>query len=125
CPAKPGTDLDTVRVAVAGATGVLGRAVMPRLREAGHEVRGFARRPPAGAEDLIALDLLDRDALVAFAGEWRPEAIIHIATAIPSQLDPRRAVEQFGPTNRLRTEGTRNLVAAAEAAGDAWLIGQS
>jgi nucleoside-diphosphate-sugar epimerase len=98
---------------------------MPRLREAGHEVRGFARRSPAGAEDLIALDLLDRDALVAFAGEWRPEAILHIATAIPSQLDPRRAVEQFGPTNRLRTEGTRTLVAAAEAAGGAWLIGQS
>ena len=114
-----------MRVAVAGATGVLGRAVMPRLRAAGHEVRGFARRPPVDAPDLVALDLLDRDAVVAFAAEWRPDAILHIATAIPADLDPRHAVEQFGPTNRLRREGTRNLVAAAEAAGGAWLIGQS
>lgn len=114
-----------MRVAVAGATGVLGRAVMPRLRAAGHEVRGFARRPPVDAPDLVPLDLLDRDAVVAFAAEWRPDAILHIATAIPADLDPRHAVEQFGPTNRLRREGTRNLVAAAEAAGGAWLIGQS
>lgn len=98
---------------------------MPRLRAAGHEVRGFARRPPVDAPDLVALDLLDRDAVVAFAAEWRPDAILHIATAIPADLDPRHAVEQFGPTNRLRREGTRNLVAAAEAAGGAWLIGQS
>ena len=98
---------------------------MPRLRAAGHEVRGFARRPPVDAPDLVALDLLDRDAVVAFAAEWRPDAILHIATAIPADLSPRHAVEQFGPTNRLRREGTRNLVAAAEAAGGAWLIGQS
>jgi nucleoside-diphosphate-sugar epimerase len=98
---------------------------MPRLRDAGHEVRGFARRPPEGARDLVALDILDRDALVAFAAEWRPDAILHIATAIPPNLDSRHAVEQFGPTNRLRTEGTRNLAAAAEAAGGAWLIAQS
>ncbi len=114
-----------MRIAVAGATGVLGRAVMPRLREAGHEVRGFARRPPEGAGELVALDLLDRDAVVAFAAEWRPEAILHLATAIPADLEPRKAIAQFGPTNRLRTDGTRNLVAAAEAAGGAWLIGQS
>lgn len=98
---------------------------MPRLRDAGHEVRGFARRPPADAADLVALDLLDHDAVVAFAAEWRPEAILHLATAIPARIDSRRAAEQFEPTNRLRTEGTRNLVAAAEAAGGAWLIGQS
>ena len=60
-----------------------------------------------------------------FAADWRPEAILHLATAIPPAVDSRRAVEQFGPTNRLRTEGTRNLVAAAEAAGGARLIAQS
>ncbi|MFN8111794.1 MAG: NAD(P)-dependent oxidoreductase [Solirubrobacterales bacterium] len=114
-----------MRVAVAGATGVLGRSVMPRLREAGHEVRGFARRPPAGADDLVALDLLDREAVVAFAAEWRPDAILHLATAIPARIDSRRAAEQFEPTNRLRTDGTRNLLAAADAAGGAWLVGQS
>ncbi|MEZ5156608.1 MAG: NAD(P)-dependent oxidoreductase [Solirubrobacterales bacterium] len=114
-----------MRVAVAGATGVLGRACLPLLREHGHEVRGFARNVPAGSEDLVAVDLLDRDAVVGFAREWRPEAILHLATAIPHDLEPRRAVEQFAPTNRLRTEGTRNLIAAADAAGDAWLIAES
>ena len=98
---------------------------MPRLQDAGHEVCGFARRTPADPTDVVALDLLDRDAVVAFAAEWRPEAILHLATAIPARIDSRRAGEQFEPTNRLRTEGTRNLVAAAEAAGGAWLIGQS
>ena len=114
-----------MRVAVAGATGVLGRATLPALREAGHEVRGFARSVPEGRPDLVSLDLFDRDALLELARDWRPEAILHIATAIPPAVDPRRAVEQFGPTNRLRTEGTANLVAAAEAAGGARLISES
>ena len=114
-----------MRVAVAGATGVLGRACVPLLREQGHEVRGFARNVPAGSEELLAIDLLDRDAVVAFARDWRPEALLHLATAIPHDLEPRRAVEQFAPTNRLRTEGTRNLIAAAEAAGGGWPIAES
>jgi nucleoside-diphosphate-sugar epimerase len=114
-----------MRVAVAGATGVLGRATVPLLREEGHEVRGFARGVPAGDEGLVAVDLLDRDAVLGFARDWRPEAILHLATAIPHDLQPRRAVEQFAPTNRLRTEGTRNLIAAAEAAGGARLVSQS
>jgi nucleoside-diphosphate-sugar epimerase len=113
-----------VRVAVAGATGVLGRAAMPALRGAGHEIRGFARSAPADRDDLVAIDVLDRDAVLAFAREWRPEAIIHIATAIPPNLSPRRAIEQFEPTNRLRTEGTRNLADAAAETG-AWLVAQS
>lgn len=80
---------------------------------------------PAERDDLVGIDLFDRDALIAFARDWRPEAILHIATAIPPDLRPRRAVEQFEATNRLRTEGTGNLVAAAESAGSAWLVSQS
>ncbi len=71
------------------------------------------------------MDLFDRDAVVAFARDWRPDAIVHIATAIPAEIESRKAVEQFEPTNRLRTEGTRNLIAAAEAAGGARLVAQS
>ncbi|HET6831696.1 MAG TPA: NAD(P)-dependent oxidoreductase [Solirubrobacterales bacterium] len=112
-----------MRVAVAGATGVLGRATMPALRAAGHEARGFAR-DPAGNEDVVALDLLDRDAVVAFAREWRPEAIVHLATAIPEQPG-RDVAAAFALTNRLRTEGTRTLVDAAAAAGGARLVSQS
>jgi nucleoside-diphosphate-sugar epimerase len=114
-----------MRVAVAGATGVLGREAMPALAAAGHEVRGFSRSAPAGSEELVAIDLLDRDAVVQFAEEWRPEAIVHLATAIPANLKPWGVEKQFAPTSRLRTEGTRNLLAAADAAGGARLVSQS
>jgi nucleoside-diphosphate-sugar epimerase len=114
-----------VKVAIAGATGVLGRATLPILRNAGHEVRGFARRAPEGDQDLIALDLLDRDAVLAFAREWRPEALVHLATAIPARVRARGVDEQFAATNRLRTEGTRNLVDAAREAGARRFVAQS
>jgi nucleoside-diphosphate-sugar epimerase len=114
-----------VRVAVAGATGVLGRATLPVLRDAGHEVRGFSRRVPEGDPDLVPLDLLDRDAVLAFAREWRPEAIVHLATAIPARVQARGVDEQFAATNRLRTEGTRILVDAAREAGARRLVSQS
>ena len=114
-----------MRVAVAGATGVLGRSTLPALRAAGHEVCGFARAVEPDRDDLVAIDLLDRDRVVAFARDWRPEAILHLATAIPADLQPRHAVAQFEATNRLRTAGTANLVAAAEAAGGSWLVSQS
>ncbi|MFN8150355.1 MAG: NAD(P)-dependent oxidoreductase [Solirubrobacterales bacterium] len=114
-----------MRVAVAGATGVLGRDALPALAAAGHEVRGFSRSATGGDETLIAMDVLDREAVVSFAAEWRPEVIVHFATAIPAQLKPWGVERQFEPTSRLRTEGTRNLIAAAEAAGGARLIAQS
>jgi len=106
-----------VRVAVAGATGVLGRAATSALRSSGHEVTGLARRVPAGAADLVVLDILDRDAVLTFAAEHRPEAIVHLATAIPADLNPRRIATEFAATNRLRTTGTANLAAAAESVG--------
>lgn len=114
-----------MRVAVAGATGVLGRAALPALAAAGHEVRGFSRTAPDRDPTLVAIDLLDRDAVVSFAREWRPDALVHLATAIPARIKRRGVERQFGPTNRLRGEGTRNLLAAAEAAGGARLIAQS
>jgi nucleoside-diphosphate-sugar epimerase len=113
-----------VRVIVAGATGVLGRATMPKLRAAGHEVRGFARNPD-GQQDVVALDLLDRGAVLALAADWRPEAIVHLATEIPTEAGRGDVAAQFAATNRLRTEGTRILLDAAEAGGGATLIAQS
>jgi nucleoside-diphosphate-sugar epimerase len=106
-----------MRVTIAGATGVLGRAAIPVFTGAGHEVRGLARHPSPGDESMVAIDILDRESLVGFAREWRPEALVHLATAIPSDLKPWGVAKQFAATNRLRTEGTRNLLAAAEAAG--------
>ena len=113
-----------MRVIVAGATGVLGRATMPQLRAAGHEVRGFARHPD-GQQDVAALDLLDRDAVLALAADWRPEAIVHLATEIPTEAGRGDVAAQFAATNRLRTEGTRILLDAAKAGGGARLVSQS
>ncbi|MBA2521760.1 MAG: NAD(P)-dependent oxidoreductase [Solirubrobacterales bacterium] len=114
-----------MRVAVAGASGVLGRATLPSLRAAGHDVAGLARHVPAGDEGLFAIDILDRPALLAFAREWQPDAIVHLATAIPTQIKPWGVARQFAATNRLRTEGTANLLAAAEEAGAERFIAQS
>jgi nucleoside-diphosphate-sugar epimerase len=114
-----------MRVAVAGATGVLGRSTMPALAAAGHDVVGLARDTPGDRDDLVSIDLFDRDALLGFASSWEPEAIFHLATAIPAEINPRRVARDFALTNRLRSEGTANLVAAAEAAGGSRLLSQS
>lgn len=120
-----------MRVFLAGATGVIGRALLPRLAEAGHEVVGLARTSEAadrvsrlGASPVVA-DALDRDAVVAAIVKAEPEAVVHQLTAIPAALDPRRIGEQFLVTNRLRTEGTENLLAGAQAAGARRFIAQS
>lgn len=113
-----------MRVAIAGATGVLGRAATAALQASGHEVTGLARRVPPGSPDLVAVDLLDRDAVIRFAEERRPEVLVHLATAIPTNPNPRRIATEFAATNRLRTTGTANLAAAAETGG-ARLVSQS
>ena len=122
-----------MRVLVIGATGAIGRAVVPVLTDSGHEVvatsgRGGARLAEAGGT-FEQLDLLDRSAVLDVVKRHRPDAIVHLATAIPAQINPRKVGEQFVLTNRLRTEGTRNLVAAVEAsntgAGAVRLITQS
>lgn len=118
-----------MRVFVAGATGVLGKPLLPRLRAAGHEVTGTTRRPEraeairaAGAEAAVC-DVFDAEALRAAVLAAEPEAVVHALTALPSRIVPRR--DYLAPTNRLRTEGTRNLVEAARAAGARRLLAES
>jgi nucleoside-diphosphate-sugar epimerase len=120
-----------MKVFLAGATGVIGRRLVPVLLEAGHEVVGLARSPEAadqvsrlGASPAIA-DALDRQAVVAAIAEVRPDAVVHQLTAIPSALDPKRIGAQFELTNRLRTVGTRNLLDGAHAVGAGRFIVQS
>jgi nucleoside-diphosphate-sugar epimerase len=97
----------------------------------GHEVTGMTRSPEraaavraAGAEAAVA-DALDGEAVTQAVRHARPEAIVHQLTAIPQRLDPRKIVRDFALTDRLRTEGTRHLVAAAEAVGGARVVAQS
>jgi nucleoside-diphosphate-sugar epimerase len=104
-----------MRVLVAGASGVLGRQVGPVLQSAGHEVIGLSSQDA---------DALDRDALTAAVVKAKPEAVVHLLTAIPKRIDPKRLAAQFALTNKLRTEGTSNLVHATRKAGAERIITQ-
>jgi nucleoside-diphosphate-sugar epimerase len=120
-----------MRVFVAGASGVIGRSLLPQLVAAGHEVVGMTRSEEKtqlirdlGAEPVIA-DAFDAEGLRKAVTEARPELVIHELTDIPRSVDPKHFAEQFARNNQLRREGTRNLVAAAQAAGARRLIAQS
>lgn len=114
-----------MRVLVAGSTGVIGRQLLPVLVAEGHEVVGLARSADTatGARVLVA-DALDRAAVARAVREAAPEAIVNLLTAIPAQVNPKRLAEEFALTNRLRTEGTRNLLAAAGQVGVTRVVAQ-
>ena len=120
-----------MRVFLAGATGVIGRRLLPLLLAEGHEVIGMTRSAArieqlraAGAEAVVA-DAFDAEQLKQVVTEARPDAVIHQLTSIPSRIDPRKMERDFATNDRLRTEGTANLVAAAKAAGVRRVIAQS
>ncbi len=108
-----------MRLFVAGATGVIGRRLVPLLVQAGHEVTGMTRSSEraqalreSGATPAVA-DALDAAAVRDAVAKARPEVIVHQLTDIPAALNPRRYAQQMAGNDRLRAEGTRNLVAAA------------
>jgi nucleoside-diphosphate-sugar epimerase len=120
-----------VRVFVAGATGAIGRPLVAQLRAAGHEVVGMTRSDEraealraAGAEAVIA-DALDADAVRRAVEAAQPDVVVNELTDLDRPLNPRKYAEWLEGTNRLRTEGTRNLVEAARAAGGPRVISQS
>ena len=110
-----------MRVFVAGATGAIGRLLVPRLVAAGHEVHGMTRSESKramltalGAVPAVA-DALDPDQVAEAVARAKPEVIVHQLTAIPAGLDMRRFDRDFALTNRLRTEGTDHLLSAGQA----------
>jgi len=112
-----------MRVFVAGATGAIGRQLVPRLVAAGHEVHGMTRSEgkralvaSLGAVPVVA-DALDPDQVAEAVGRARPEVIVHELTAIPAGLNVRHLDREFALTNRLRTEGTDHLLSAGQALG--------
>ena len=120
-----------MKVFVAGATGALGNQLVPRLVAAGHEVVGMTRSQAKagiveqmGATPAIA-DGLDAEAVGRAVGEAEPEVIVHELTALSGSLDLRKFEQSFALTNRLRTEGTDHLLAAARAVGAKRFIAQS
>lgn len=119
-----------MRVLVAGATGAIGKQLLPRLMAAGHEVTGMTRSESRHAVvyDLgatpVTADALHAGEVAEAVRRAEPEVIVHQLTAIAS-LDLRHFDRDFATTNRLRTEGTDNLLAAGRAVGVRRFIAQS
>jgi nucleoside-diphosphate-sugar epimerase len=120
-----------MRVFVAGASGAIGTRLVPQLIERGHEVVGTCRSPAnaervraLGAEPVV-LDLLDARAVRNAVLGAEPDAIVHQATALADIRFTRNFDRVFAQTNRLRTEGTDALLAAAREAGVRRFVAQS
>ncbi|MER7835500.1 NAD(P)-dependent oxidoreductase [Streptomyces sp. NPDC096040] len=124
-----------VRVFVAGGSGVLGRRLVPRLVARGHRVTATTTSAARlellkelGAEGVV-MDALDALSVGAAVAEARPDVIVHQLTAISmahaGKPDIRHPDRWFALTNRLRTEGTDHLLAAAEATGVPHVVAQS
>jgi nucleoside-diphosphate-sugar epimerase len=120
-----------MRVFVAGASGAIGSRLVPQLVEAGHEVVGTHASPRSGERlralgaRAVALDLLDRAAVLDAVLEAAPDAVVHQATALANARFGRSFDRTFAQTNRLRTRGTDNLLAAAREAGVSRFVAQS
>jgi 2-alkyl-3-oxoalkanoate reductase len=119
-----------MRVFITGATGAIGKSLVPMLIANGHQVTGtttteakLSQLRDASAEGVV-LDALDRQAVLEAVRSVRPEVVVHQATGLAGIGNPRKMAEEFGPTNRLRTEGTDNLLEAAGEVG-ARVVAQS
>jgi nucleoside-diphosphate-sugar epimerase len=117
-----------MKVFVAGASGAIGRPLLPRLVAAGHEVTGMTRREgraegirAVGARAVIC-DVYEAEALREAVAAAEPEVVVNLLTALPEKFKPRL---DLTATNRVRIEGTRNLIAAARAAGARRLVAES
>jgi nucleoside-diphosphate-sugar epimerase len=120
-----------MRVFISGATGALGTRLVPQFLERGHEVIGTSRsaekaeRLRAQGADAVVLDVLDPSAVREAVAASRPDAIVHQATALTGLTDLKHFDRSFAPTNRLRTEGTDALLAAARETGVGRFVAQS
>ncbi len=118
-----------MRIFLAGASGVIGVRLIPLLTGAGHLVAGLTRSP--GKADLLAglgaepvtCDVFDSEALISAVVAFAPDLVVHQLTDLPDDV---QQIAEYGVRNaRVRSEGTRNLIAAAEAAGAQRVIAQS
>jgi nucleoside-diphosphate-sugar epimerase len=111
-----------VRVFLAGATGAIGRRLVPQLVEAGHQVTAITRSKEKlamlselGAEPVLC-DVFDAGRLGSVVAQAEPDAVINELTDLPQSLNPRKLKEYYAANNRVRREGTTNLLDAARGA---------
>ncbi len=119
-----------MKVFVAGASGAIGRPLIAQLIAAGHEVTGMTRRAERAEEirdagaDCVVCDVFEPAALADAVAAAAPEVVVHELTSLPPELDPRKK-GIYDANNRIRIEGTRNLISAAQAAGAGRFVAQS
>jgi 2-alkyl-3-oxoalkanoate reductase len=122
-----------VRVFVAGATSLIGSRVIGMLLDAGEEyvVTGLSRHEDraepledAGAGIAVA-DAFDGEMMRGVFATAQPDAIVNMLSELPSRIDPERVIEQFGDDDRIRIEGTGNLIVAAQTYGSTRMVSQS
>lgn len=121
-----------MKIFLAGASGAIGRRLIPLLREAGHDTIGMtrsadvARELEASGVQAVVVDVYDPEALTHAVAAARPEVVMHQLTDLPRELGDEAQLAAAYPRNaRIRIEGTRNLVAAANAASARRFIVQS
>jgi nucleoside-diphosphate-sugar epimerase len=120
-----------MKIFLAGASGVMGRRLTPLLLDAGHHVTGMtrsaanARALEAAGIAAVVVDVFDADALKAAVMRASPEIVIHQLTDLPRVFDEAELAASYPRNARIRTEGTRNLIAAAKAAAARRFIVQS
>jgi nucleoside-diphosphate-sugar epimerase len=112
-----------VKVFLAGATGAIGRRLVPRLVEAGHHVTAITRQEKnlaelfeLGAEPILC-DVFDAGRLESIMTRAEPDAVVNELTDLPQSLNPRKLAEYYAANNRVRREGTKNLLSAALGTG--------
>ena len=120
-----------MRVFVAGASGAIGRQLVPMLVDAGHDVTGSTRSVEkldmvrAMGADPVVMDGLDPESVWSVVTKSVPEVVVHELTAPGATINLRKRDEGLAVTNRLRTEGTQHLMAAAQGAGARRFVAQS
>jgi nucleoside-diphosphate-sugar epimerase len=120
-----------MNIFLAGASGVIGRRLVPLLRDAGHVVTGTTRSPEKAAaiETLgakgVVVDVYDARALLKAMYASHPDVVIHQLTDLPDTIDPKTYPAAIARNSRVRTEGTHNLMSAAHVAGVRRVIAQS
>ncbi|MBF9132078.1 NAD-dependent epimerase/dehydratase family protein [Plantactinospora sp. S1510] len=118
-----------MRVFLAGASGVIGQRLIPRLVQAGHVVGGMTRSPSKtallarlGAEPILC-DVFDRDALIQAVRDFEPDIILNELTDLPDEME--RIAEYAELNARIRTEGNQNLIEAARQSGSPRILTQT
>ena len=118
-----------MRIYLAGATGLIGIRLLPLMLAEGHVVAAMTRTPrkidglrAAGVTPVLC-DIFDQNALIAAVKDFQPELVVHQATDLPDEIE--KLAEFLPRNNRVRSEGTRNLLAAAQAANATGFLAQS